>query len=68
MAAICCTKNSTKHENDSISIAAKWIFDQICAKMILALKGNRPVMKSRIEYSLKLHMVMECYMANEKVK
>ena len=68
MAAICCSKNSTKHENGSISIAAKWIFDQICVKIILALKGNRPVMKSTIVYSLKLHMVMECYMASEKVK
>ena len=36
MAAV--TKNSAEHENDNISITAKWIldFDQICVRMILA--------------------------------
>ena len=31
------------------------------------LKGNRPI-KSTIEFLLKLHTVMECYMLSEKVK
>ena len=33
----------------------------------LGLKGNRPI-KYTIEFLLKLHIVMECYMLSEKVK